>query len=393
MTGGSPSYSARFSVPFEYEVHFTHHVFAPHNRVLLDALGRRERGKRQRCLVVLDAGLVAAWPQLEATIGAYAAAHAGELELAGPPLVVPGGEDAKNDLAHVVRVQRALADGGIDRHAFCVIAGGGAVLDMAGFAAATCHRGVRVLRLPTTVLGQNDSGVGVKNGVNAFGFKNFVGSFAPPFAVINDLEFLSTLSRRDRIAGMAEAVKVALVRDRPFFEWLCAHAAELAALEPAATAYMVERCARLHVEHICSSGDPFEFGSARPLDFGHWAAHKLEGLTQHRLRHGEAVGIGLALDTRYSCEVGLLGEADAAMIQRLLLDLGFQLYDRALELLDGAGQPRVLEGLREFQEHLGGELTVSLLRAPGDAVDTHHMDLAVIQRCIAWLAEQSRSLA
>jgi len=392
MPGASHSYSARFSVPFEYEVHFTRDVFAPNNRVLVDALGRRER-KRQRFLAVLDSGLVAAWPGLEASIASYAAAHEAELELVGSPVVVPGGEDAKNDLAHVVRVQRALADGGIDRHAFCLIAGGGAVLDMAGFAAATCHRGVRVVRLPTTVLGQNDSGVGVKNGVNAFGFKNFVGSFAPPFAVVNDLAFLTTLSRRDRIAGMAEAVKVALVRDRAFFEWLCAHAGELAALEPEATACMVERCARLHVEHICTSGDPFEFGSARPLDFGHWAAHKLEGLTQHRLRHGEAVGIGLALDTRYSCEAGLLGEAEAAMIHRLLLDLGFNLYDRAFELLDPSGQPRVLEGLREFQEHLGGELTVSLLRAPGQAVDVHHMDPVLIQRCIAWLAEQSRSLA
>jgi 3-dehydroquinate synthase len=392
MPGGSHSYSARFSVPFEYEVCFTRNVFAPDNRALVDALGGRER-KRQRCLVVLDSGLVAAWPGLPASIATYAAAHAAELELVGAPLVVPGGEEAKNDLAHVVRVQRALADGGIDRHAFCLIAGGGAVLDMAGFAAATCHRGVRVVRLPTTVLGQNDSGVGVKNGVNAFGFKNFVGSFAPPFAVINDFDFLSTLSRRDRIAGMAEAVKVALVRDRAFFEWLCAHARELAALEPEPTAYMVERCARLHVEHICSSGDPFEFGSARPLDFGHWAAHKLEGLTQHRLRHGEAVGIGLALDTRYSFLAGLLAEAEAAMIHRLLLDLGFNLYDRAFELSDAAGQPRVLEGLREFQEHLGGELTVSLLRAPGQAIDVHHMDPVLIQRCIAWLAEQSRSVA
>jgi 3-dehydroquinate synthase len=393
MPAGHHSLRARFSVPFEYEVRFTRGVFAPDNRALVDALARREPGKRQRCLVVLDAGLEQAWPGLSSAIRGYASAHHAELELAGDPLVVPGGEAVKNDPAQVVRVQRALAEHGIDRHAYCVIAGGGAVLDMAGFAAATAHRGVRVVRLPSTVLAQNDSGVGVKNGVNAFGFKNFVGSFAPPFAVLADLDFLSTLSRRDRIAGMAEAVKVALVRDAAYFEWLCAHAEQLAALEPEATAYMVERCARLHVEHICSSGDPFEFGSARPLDFGHWAAHKLEGLTEHRLRHGEAVAIGLALDTRYSFEAGLLGEADAARIVRLLAQLGFTLYDDALELRDAAGRPRVLDGLREFQEHLGGELTVSLLRAPGVAVDTHHMAPELIQRCITWLRAQNRTLA
>jgi 3-dehydroquinate synthase len=211
--------------------------------------------------------------------------------------------------------------------------------------------------------------------------------------VINDFDFLTTLSRRDRIAGMAEAVKVALVRDAAFFDWLCEHAARLAALEPEATAYMVERCARLHVEHICTSGDPFEFGSARPLDFGHWAAHKLEGLTQHRLRHGEAVAIGIALDTRYSFEAGLLGETHALAIHRLLGELGFRLYDGALELLDAQGRPRVLEGLREFQEHLGGELTVSLLRAPGVAVDTHYMASELIQRSIAWLQAQNRNAA
>ncbi len=84
---------------------------------------------------------------------------------------------------------------------------------MVGFVAATTHRGVRHVRVPTTVLAQNDSGVGVKNGVNAFGVKNFVGTFAPPFAVLNDANFLRTLHPRDRIAGMAEAVKVALIRD------------------------------------------------------------------------------------------------------------------------------------------------------------------------------------
>jgi 3-dehydroquinate synthase len=393
MSGGDHSLSARFAVPFEYEVRFTRNVFAPDNLALLEALSRREPDKRHRCFFVLDAGVARAWPELASAARGYVSAHRGRLELAGEPLIVPGGEASKNDPAEVVRVQRALADHGIDRHAFCIIAGGGAVLDMAGFAAATVHRGVRLVRLPTTVLAQNDSGVGVKNGVNAFGFKNFVGSFAPPFAVVNDFDFLSTLSPRDRVAGMAEAVKVALVRDAAFFDWLCEHSARLAALEPEATAYMVERCARLHVEHICSSGDPFEFGSARPLDFGHWAAHKLEGLTQHRLRHGEAVAIGIALDTRYSLEAGLLRDGHATRIVSLLRELGFRLYDGAFELLDPQGVPRVLEGLREFQEHLGGELTVSLLRAPGVAVDVHHMDPALIQRCIAWLRAQNRSAA
>jgi 3-dehydroquinate synthase len=390
MSAGEHSLKARFSVPFAYEVRFTRGVFAPHNPALLEALCQREPARRQRLFVIVDRGVERAWPELVASIRGYAERHAERLELAGDPLVVLGGEEAKNDPDAPRSVLLALAQHGIDRHSFVVIIGGGAVLDMAGFAAATAHRGVRVVRLPTTVLSQNDSGVGVKNGVNAFGFKNFVGSFAPPYAVINDFDFLSSLSRRDRIAGMAEAVKVALVRDARFFTWLCENAPRLAALEPEATEHMVRQCARLHVEHICGSGDPFEFGSARPLDFGHWAAHKLESLTEHRLRHGEAVAIGIALDSRYSLESGLLSATDFGEIYGLLGTLGFRLYDAALELRDANGQRRVLEGLREFREHLGGELTVSLLQAPGRALDCHEMDVGRIERCIGWLERESR---
>ena len=387
---GEHDLAVSFAVPFRYAVHFTEQVFDPGNRVLVDAVRRLEPGRRHRLMVVLDDGVERAHPGLVRSLKHYAVAHADSLSLEGDPILVPGGEQCKNDAALVTRLHERMAAIGLDRHSFCMVIGGGAVQDMAGFAAATCHRGVRLVRLPTTVLGQNDSGVGVKNGVNAFGLKNFVGSFAVPFAVINDFAFLSTLARRDRVAGMAEAVKVALIRDARFFEWLCDHAGRLARLEPEATRIMIRECARLHVEHIAGAGDPFELGSSRPLDYGHWAAHKLESLTEHRLRHGEAVGIGLALDSRYSVEAGLLDPASGERIQRLLVDLGFVLHDPALDQRDRAGQLRVLEGLREFREHLGGELTISLLRAPGQALNVHEMDVALVARCISWLGERYR---
>jgi len=390
---GEHDLAVSFSVPFRYSVHFTERFLEPENRTLIDALRRLEPSRRQRVFALIDDGVERAHPQLGVALRRYAVAHAEGMQLLGEPLVVPGGERAKNDPAIVSGLHQRMAEVGLDRQSFCLAIGGGAVLDMAGFAAATCHRGVRILRVPTTVLAQNDSGIGVKNGVNAFGMKNFVGSFAVPFAVINDFQFLGTLGRRDRIAGMAEAVKVSLVRDAAFFDWLCAHADALARLEPEATAYMVRRCARLHVEHIAGGGDPFELGSARPLDYGHWAAHKLESLTEHRLRHGEAVAIGLALDSRYSVEAGLLGAEVNERIVQLLLQLGFRLYDPALELRDREGRLLVLEGLREFREHLGGELTISLLEQPGRARDVHEMDTARVGRCIHWLAERYRDAA
>jgi 3-dehydroquinate synthase len=380
----------RISVPFEYPVVFTDQAFAPGNRALLDVTRRREPDRRHRVLVVVDDGVAAAWPELAVDVPAYFEAHADALELAGDPIRVPGGEDAKNDPRLVERLHAVIHGQRLDRHAFVLIVGGGGVLDAVGYAAATAHRGIRTIRMPTTVLGQNDSGVGVKNGINAFGAKNFLGTFVPPFAVVNDLRFIERLPPRERTAGVAEAVKVALIRDEAFFSWLEAHASAVVGGERPEMATMIRRCAELHMRHIATGGDPFEHGSARPLDFGHWAAHKLEALTRHELRHGEAVAIGLLLDSRYSVEAGLLGETEFARIHQLLSALGLPRWSEALRTTDASGRLAVLGGLDEFREHLGGELTVTLLEGIGRSRDVNEMDEALIHRALAWIAGQER---
>src|SRR5207237_10524180 len=193
-------------------------VFDPSNRVVRGVLARAK--ERHKTLVVVDSSLAAAQPELAAQIEAYFAAHKDALALACPPLIKPGGEQAKGSWGHVSEIHAEIDRHHIDRHSYLVTAGGGALLDMTGLAAATAHRGVRHVRIPTTTLSQCDSGVGVKNGINAFGKKNFVGTFAPPFAVVNDFELLSTLPPRNKRAGFAEAVNVACVRDKTFFESL-----------------------------------------------------------------------------------------------------------------------------------------------------------------------------
>jgi 3-dehydroquinate synthase len=288
---------------------------------------------------------------------------------------------------HVSEIHSQIERHHIDRHSCVVGIGGGALLDVAGLAAATAHRGVRHVRVPTTVLGQNDSGVGVKNGINAFGKKNFIGTFAPPFAVINDFDFLATLPERDQQAGFAEAVKVALIRDRDFFESLEADAHLLASFEADAMQRMIYRSALLHVEHIATGGDPFETGSARPLDFGHWAAHKLEQLSDYQIRHGEAVAIGIALDVIYSRNIGLLEAASAARILALLRKLGLELFANELLHLDSELQPIVLKGLEEFREHLGGELTLTMLRAIGAGVEVHEVVLPKMLEALSELQQ------
>jgi 3-dehydroquinate synthase len=376
-------YTQRLSVSFEYPVCFTEGAFFPGNPVLADVLSSREPGRRHRALLVIDGNVAQSWPSLADDARAYAAAHAGRLELVGPPQVVPGGEGGKNDPAVLALLQERLNAHAMDRHSFVLMVGGGALLDAAGYAAATVHRGVRAVRLPTTVLSQADSGVGVKCGVNAYGKKNFLGSFAPPFAVINDSRFLESLSRRDTVAGYAEAVKVSLLRDPDFFAWLESEAALLASCDREHVRRLIRRSAELHLQHIATSGDPFEMGSARPLDFGHWAAHKLEQLTANRLRHGESVSIGLAIDSVYSARSGLTDEATLERVLALLARLGLPLWDEAV------ADARLLDGLDEFREHLGGDLAITLLRAPGRSVEVGEIDRDVMRRAIDELARRT----
>ena len=197
----------RFSVPYEFPVVFTEGVFDPENPALRDVLCRLEPSKRHRVVVFLDDALSSHVP----AIHAYAERHRDVMELACPPVAMPGGEKVKTDLHFVESAQQKLFDLHIDRHSFVIAVGGGALLDAIGLVAGTTHRGVRHVRIPTTVLAQNDSGVGVKNGVNLHGVKNFVGTFAPPFAVLNDLRFILTLPERDKVAGMAEAFNLPVV--------------------------------------------------------------------------------------------------------------------------------------------------------------------------------------
>ena len=379
-----------FAVRYAYPVYFTRSLFDPTNPCLRQAVTRIEPDKRHRLAVFIDEGVTLANPKLVLGLARYADHHSTAMDIAGDIVVIPGGEAIKNQHSCVEHILRDLAARRIDRHSFAVTIGGGAVLDAAGFAAAIFHRGVRHIRCPTTVLAQSDSGVGVKNAINGFGLKNLLGTFAPPFAVINDTAFITTLPARDRRCGIAEAVKVALIRDAGFFIWLEVQADALARFEPNPLDLMVRRCAMLHMHQIAYGGDPFETGAARPLDYGHWSAHKLETLSRHELRHGEAVAIGVALDARYSALAGLLAPGEDERIARLLERVGFRLWHRSLDLRDEQGRRRVLAGLNDFREHLGGELTITLLGDIGRGIEVHEMEETLIERAIRWLRDRGK---
>lgn len=377
----------RFSINYSFPVLFCRDMFRPKNGILADIFAKAGP-RRHRVLAFIDSGVLRSCPGLEQRIEDYAKAHAATMELVAPPVAVKGGEACKNDPATLHRLHGAIERHHLCRQSFVLAIGGGAVLDAVGFAAATTHRGLRLIRIPTTVLGQNDAGVGVKNGVNAFGRKNFLGTFAPPYAVIDDFAFLDTLPERDLRAGIVEAVKVALIKDRAFFDYLYSRRRRLARFSGRCMEEMIRRCAQLHIEHIGTQGDPFEFGSSRPLDFGHWTAHKLEEITGGALSHGEAVAVGIALDTLYSREVGMLRQPGAVeAVFAILEDLGIELYHPALQQLD------IMTALGEFQEHLGGELTITLLTGLGTKREVHSIDAKLMRRCIDFLAERHRQLS
>jgi 3-dehydroquinate synthase len=354
-----------FTVSYQYDVLFTRDLFNTGNNTFIKALNAKNQ--LQKALFVVDQGVIDHHPQLLLKIQQYTNRHSRQIICMEAPIAIPGGEQCKNDYGQVEMLIQKISELGIDRHSYVAAIGGGSVLDAVGFAAAISHRGIRLIRIPTTVLSQNDSGVGVKNGVNAFGKKNFIGSFAPPAAVIIDQDFLHTLDPRDWRSGIAEGIKVGLIKDAVFFNFIEDNAVKLKHRDMEVMQHLIYRCAELHLQHI-ASGDAFEMGSSRPLDFGHWSAHKLEQITGYEIRHGEAVAIGMALDSVYSYLEKRLHKSELMRILGLMKSLGFDLYHPGLD------NPELLKGLREFQEHLGGQLTIMLLENIGAGVEVYQID-------------------
>lgn len=378
--GMTQAYDADITIAVKHRLRMTHHVLGVENATLAELVEPMGDGPA-RVLVFFDAEVVGHDPGVLGELHGYVKAHADRIAMPVGPIVIPGGEAAKNDPRHIEPLLREIVDAGLDRQSYVIVIGGGAVLDAVGLAASLAHRGIRLIRIPTTTLSQADSGVGVKNGVNAFGQKNFVGVFATPWAVINDSAFLATLSDQDWVCGFAEVVKVALLKDAALFEQVERDGERVATRDMAAAGPLIDRSALLHFRHITDGGDPFELTSARPLDFGHWAAHRLETLSDYQVRHGEAVAIGLALDVTYAQLAGICDPSVTQRVIRCLATLGLPTYDDHLERRD-----LLFEGLDEFRCHLGGVLTITLIRDVGDPVDVHEIDRKLMADAIDTLA-------
>ena len=356
-----------FTVPQTHRMRFTRDILAREHKVLADVLEPSADGKA-RVQFWLDEDVAAAHPEMKQRLLQFVTKHE-HVELAGNIQTIPGGEAIKNDIHILERMLKVFNHHNLDRRSYVVVIGGGAVLDTVGFAVQIAHRGLRLVRLPTTTLAQADSGVGVKCGVNLFRKKNWLGAFGTPWAVINDESLLATLGDRDFRCGFSEAVKVSLLKDPEMFRALCELAPRIAQRDMDAARVVIRQSAIWHLKHITQGGDPFEALEARPLDYGHWSAHKLEPMSEYEIRHGEAVAIGVAIDTVYSSLKHGLAAADARRVLECLAALGFELDHPLL-----ADERTLFQGMEEFRQHLGGRLTLTMLRGVGEPIDVHEVD-------------------
>jgi 3-dehydroquinate synthase len=369
-----------FQVNFNYHVAYTRDLFDEKNTTLARLLGKN----RAKVMIFVDDKVAEAFPALVRQAQRWAAVHPDSIDLVSPVEVIPGGEAIKQGWQPVTDITRRMMDAGICRHSNVMIVGGGAVLDAVGFAAAIFHRGVRQIRVPTTLLAQDDSGVGVKNGINHNGAKNLLGCFYPPEAVIIDYQFLRTLSDRDIRSGVAEALKVALIKDEALYRFIKANADAIRKNHWPVLEHLVLESSKLHLAHI-GGGDPFEKGSSRPLDFGHWSAHKLETMTQNQILHGEAVAVGMALDIHCAAIMEMIPMDLADDILDTMRNCGLVLWNDALLRRDGSGRLQLLSGLEEFREHLGGRLTLAMPTGIGSFVDVHALPGRIVEQALCML--------
>jgi 3-dehydroquinate synthase len=230
-------------------------------------------------------------------------------------VVFPAGEESKTRRMKE-RIEDILIRLGADRTSVLVALGGGVTGDLAGFVASTLLRGIPYIQIPTTLLAQVDSSVGGKVGINTAEGKNLIGAFYQPAAVYADMATLATLPEREYRSGLAEVIKYGVILDKRFFDWLVRHRQAILQRRSSELEHIVTRCCELKRQVVQS--DERESDYRRILNFGHTLGHAVESVSRYRLRHGEAIAIGMAAEAELAVSIGLMGRADAVRLKRLL---------------------------------------------------------------------------
>ncbi|MDA9398950.1 3-dehydroquinate synthase [Bradyrhizobium sp. CCBAU 45389] len=344
-------------------------------RGVLASLGERVAALRPgvRTAIVTDRTVSKHW--LEPTEASLAAAG-----IPTSRIVVEEGEISKT-YAGLEKVSEALIAAKIERNDLVIALGGGVVGDLAGFAAAILRRGVDFVQVPTSLLAQVDSSVGGKTGINSPQGKNLLGAFHQPVLVIADTAVLDTLSPRQFRAGYAEVAKYGVLGDEAFFSWLEKNHSDIFTGGSAREHAIATSC---RAKAGVVSRDERETGERALLNLGHTFGHALEAATgfSDRLFHGEGVAIGMTLAAQFSAKLGMIGEADAARVERHLIEAGLptRLQDIAGFAQEGLADADALMALMAQDKKVKrGKLTFILLEAVGRAVIAKDVEPAPVR--------------
>ena len=308
------------------------------------------------------------------------AASLADAGIAHTAIVVPAGEHAKA-FDEFERLLDAILDTAPERGSLLIALGGGVVGDLAGFAASVTLRGIDFVQIPTTLLAQVDSSVGGKTAINSRHGKNLIGAFYQPRIVLADTGVLSTLPRRELLAGYAEVVKYGLINDPEFFEWLEANGDRVVASDVEAMRHAVlTSCA---AKAAIVAEDEREQGNRALLNLGHTFGHALEAETGYgsAVLHGEAVAVGMALAFDLSVQMGLCAREDAVRVHRHLARIGLP---TGLDGLTGKAlsAEALIAHMQNDKKVRGGELTFILTRGIGEAFVAHGVDVAEVDRLL-----------
>ncbi|MGL9619537.1 3-dehydroquinate synthase [Bradyrhizobium sp. U531] len=344
-------------------------------RGVLASLGERVAALRPgvRTAIVTDRTVAKHW--LEPAEASLAAAG-----IPTSRVVVEEGEISKT-YAGLEKVSEALIAAKVERNDLVIALGGGVVGDLAGFAAAILRRGVDFVQVPTSLLAQVDSSVGGKTGINSPQGKNLLGAFHQPVLVIADTAVLDTLSPRQFRAGYAEVAKYGVLGDEAFFTWLEKNHADISRGGSAREHAVATSC---RAKAGVVSRDERETGERALLNLGHTFGHALEAATgfSDRLFHGEGVAIGMTLAAQFSAKLGMISAADAARVERHLIEAGLptRLQDIAGFAQEGLSDADALMALMAQDKKVQrGKLTFILLEAVGRAVIAKDVDPAPVR--------------
>lgn len=290
-------------------------------------------------------------------------------------LILPDGEEHKN-LDTLNTIITALLEKQHDRHTTLVALGGGVIGDITGFAAACYQRGIRFIQIPTTLLAQVDSSVGGKTAVNHKLGKNMIGAFHQPECVISDTRVLTTLPDRELSAGLAEVIKYGLIRDKPFFSWLCENMQQLLDKNPAALSYAIERSCINKAEIVAQ--DERETNIRALLNLGHTFGHAIETHQEYRnWLHGEAIAAGIVIAAKLSQLRGWLKQSDINAITGLLKEARLPILPPA-EL----SPDTFVELMQRDKKVADGKLRLILLKQIGTAVISDDTEKTLLLKCL-----------